>query len=363
MSPSRPSSRSHATKSKAITLPLPSYAQLSDADEAALSELFRKGTPANTLRAWERDLAYIAAWKMAVFGRPLTWPEEEAVALRFILQHAQDLTESPGPAQDAALELIAIGLRRELTAPAPATLDRRIASWQAFHRMRNLPSPFSAPLVSQARQKARRANARRRVAKSARPITRDVLTTLLATCDDSHRGIRDRAMLTLAFASGGRRRSEVTALNVEDITLSDFAEKGLVWLRLLETKTTRPGDAPRLPLKGPAARALVHWLEVTALKKGPLFRPVSKSDRPLPRRLAPDALRVILRHRLALAGLPQDYASPHGLRAGFLTQAALDGAPLAAAMKLSLHKSAIQAQKYYADVEITDNPATDLLGS
>ena len=75
-----------------------------------------------------------------------------------------------------------------------------------------------------------------------------------------------------------------------------------------------------------------------------------------------DALRTILRYRLQLAGLPVDFATLHGLRAGFLTQAALDGAPLAAAMKLSLHRSAVQAQKYYADVEISENPAADLLG-
>jgi hypothetical protein len=31
-------------------------------------------------------------------------------------------------------------------------------------------------------------------------------------------------------------------------------------------------------------------------------------------------------------------------------------------MKLSLHRSAVQAQKYYADVEISENPAADLLG-
>ena len=344
------------------TLALPSYAQLSEADEAALTELYRRGTPPNTLRAWERDLAYISAWKMAAFGQPLHWPEEEKVALRFILDHAQDLTDRTGPAQDVAMELQAIGLRVALSCPAPATLDRRIASWQAFHRMRNLVSPFSSPLVQQARQKARRANARPRLPKSAKPITRDVLETLLASCDDTHRGIRDRAMLMLAFASGGRRRSEVSGLNVEDIGRDDFATKGLVWIRLMETKTTRKDQAPKLPMKGRAARALVHWLELLGEAKGPLFRPVSKSDRPLPRRLATDALRPILRHRLRLAGLPEDYASPHGLRAGFLTQAALDGAPLAAAMKLSLHRSAVQAQKYYADVEIEDNPATDLLG-
>lgn len=344
------------------TLALPSYAQLSDADEAALTDLYRRGTPANTLRAWERDLAYIAAWKMAAFGQPLAWPEDEKVALRFILDHAQDLTNKAGPAQDVALELIAIGLRVALACPAPATLDRRIASWQAFHRMRNLTAPFSAPLVQQARQKARRANARPRIPKSPKPVTRDILESLLATCDDTNRGIRDRAMLMLAFASGGRRRSEVTALNVEDIGRDEFIAKGLLWIRLLETKTTKKDQAPKLPLKGRAARAVVHWLEVTRLVEGPLFRPVSKSDRPLPRRLASDALRTILRYRLKLAGLPEDFATPHGLRAGFLTQAALDGAPLAAAMKLSLHRSAVQAQKYYADVEISENPAADLLG-
>ncbi len=343
-------------------LALPAYAQLSEADEAALTELYRRGTPANTLRAWERDLAYVAAWKMAAFGQPLAWPEAEKVALRFILDHAQDLTDRPGAAQDVALELIAIGLRAALTCPAPATLDRRIASWQAFHRMRNLASPFTSPLVQQARQKARRANARPRVPKSPRPVTRDILEALLATCDDSHRGIRDRAMLMLAFASGGRRRSEVAGLNVEDIGRDDFKTRGLLWIRLLETKTTRKDQAPRLPLKGRAARAVVHWLEVTGISQGPLFRPISRGDRPLPRRLAPDALRTILRHRLRLAGLPEDFATPHGLRAGFLTQAALDGAPLAAAMKLSLHRSAVQAQKYYADVEISENPAANLLG-
>lgn len=343
-------------------LPLPLHAQLTDADEAALSELYRRGTPANTLRAWERDLAFIAAWKMAAFGRPLAWPEEERVALRFVLDHAQDLTDRPGPAQDAALELIGLGLRRSLACPAPSTLDRRIASWRAFHRMRNLPSPFASPLVAQARQKARRAGARPPAPKSAKPVTRDILERLLATCDDTMRGIRDRALLMLAFASGGRRRSEVTALDRADIDLDAFDTSGLALIRLRQTKTTRPDQAPRLPLKGRPARALVHWIACARIEDGPLFRPVSRADRPLPRRLSPDSVGIILRHRLDLAGLPAGFASAHGLRAGFLTQAALDGAPLAAAMQLSLHRSAVQAQKYYADVDIADNPATDLLG-
>lgn len=344
------------------TITLPTAASLPAEDEAALTALYKRGTPANTQRAWQSDLAYITAWKLAVFGQPLHWPEAERVALRFVLDHTIDLIQAPGRAQDAALEMIQLGLRRSLSCPAPATLDRRIASWRAFHRMKNLPSPFDAPMLKQARIKGRKAAARPQSAKSPRPINRTILEALLATCDTSLRGLRDRAMLMLGFGTGGRRRSEIAALYRDDIGTEDYVAKGLIWVRLLETKTTGKSDAPRLPLKGRAAHAVMGWIEAAAITTGPLFRPISQSDRPLPRRLAPDALRVILRHRLTCAGFPADYATPHGLRSGFLTQAALNGAPLAAAMKLSLHRSAIQAQKYYADVEIVDNPATNLLG-
>ena len=332
-------------------------------DEAeALTALYRRGTPANTLRAWERDLAYIAAWKKAVFGAGLDWPESESVALRFLLDHAQDLTDAPGPAQDAALALIAAGLRRSLACPAPATLDRRIASWRAFHRMKNLPSPLDAPTVSKTRARARRAAARPRARKSENPITRPVLEAMLATCDRSHRGLRDRAVLMLGWASGGRRRSEIAGLNRDDIDTRDFDASGLLRIRLLATKTTGPDLAPRLPLKGRPARAVMAWIIAARIEDGPLFRPVSLSDRVLNRRLGPEGIRAVIRHRLELAGYPPDFASAHGLRSGFLTQAALDGAPLPAAMALSLHRSPAQAQRYYADVEIADNPATDLLG-
>lgn len=345
-----------------VSTPLALPAALSDADEAALSDLFRRGTPENTLRAWERDLAYIAAWKLARFGAALAWPEDEQVVLRFVLDHSADLQAEEGPARAAAEALIGAGLRRSLACPAPATLDRRVASWRAFHRMKNLPSAFDAPLIRQARGKARRAAAREPSPKSAHPITRAVLEAMLKSCDDSHRGARDRAVLMLGWASGGRRRSEIAGLNCDDIDAREFAEKGLLRIRLLRTKTTGPERAPRLPLKGRAARAVMGWMRLAGLETGPLFRPVSLADRPLPRRITPDGIRQIIRHRLELAGYPADFATAHGLRSGFLTQAALDGAPLAAAMQLSLHRSASQAQRYYADVEIAENPAADLLG-
>lgn len=43
-------------------------------------------------------------------------------------------------------------------------------------------------------------------------ITRAVLEAMLATCEEDLRGIRDRAVLLVGFAAGGRRRDELVSL-------------------------------------------------------------------------------------------------------------------------------------------------------
>jgi hypothetical protein len=75
-------------------LSLPSPPALSVVDQDALTDLYIRGTPPNTLRAYERDLLYITAWKAASFDAPLSWPESEPVALRFILDHSRNLTDA-----------------------------------------------------------------------------------------------------------------------------------------------------------------------------------------------------------------------------------------------------------------------------
>lgn len=61
---------------------------------------------------------------------------------------------------------------------------------------------------------------RARARKSAKAVTVDVLPKLLATCaSDNLRDLRDKAILMMAFASGGRRRSEIARLRVEQLTI------------------------------------------------------------------------------------------------------------------------------------------------
>ena len=349
-------------------IPLPSVPiSLTPTDQAALTALYLQGTPATTLRAYDRDLVYLTAWKQAALKQALTWPESPETALRFLLDHSRDLTRAAADdsARQAAETLIAAGLRRSLSCPAPATLDRRIASWRAFHRMQNLASPFDTPLLRQARAKGRVAAKTVPAPKSANPITRDILLRLLSASGPGLRGIRDRAILLLGWASGGRRRAEIVSLDLADLDLSEFATKGLVWLRLPGTKTTTAAKTPRLVLKGQAARAVVAWIDAGIdagdSRTGPLFRRISRTGVAGAHRLTPDAVGQIVKRLVAAAGLPPGFASPHGLRSGFLTQAAQDGVQVQAAMRLSLHRSVAQAQRYYDDIELTDNPATNLL--
>ena len=105
---------------------------------------------------------------------------------------------------------------------APSTVRRRLAHWSTLHRWRGLTGPFGVPNVRQALRLATRAARHPRGRKSERPVTRDVLDQLLATCEaGSPSDLRDRALLLVAFASGGRRRSEAASLRVADLIVRE----------------------------------------------------------------------------------------------------------------------------------------------
>jgi len=81
-----------------------------------------------------------------------------------------------------------------------------------------LTGHFPPPPLRAALRLAVRAAARPRGRKSQKAVTRDVLEKLLAVCDWSPlKDLRDKALLLTAFASGGRRRSEIAGLRLEQI--------------------------------------------------------------------------------------------------------------------------------------------------
>lgn len=81
---------------------------------------------------------------------------------------------------------------------------------------------FGAPSLESALRLAVLASARPRQRKSRKAVTGDVLAKLLEACaSDRLVDVRHRALFLTAFASGGRPRSEVAGLRVDDLVDDD----------------------------------------------------------------------------------------------------------------------------------------------
>ena len=342
-------------------------ALLTDDDLATLRHLLRKGIPENSLRALASDLGYLEAWCQAATGAPLPWPAPEALVLKLIAHHLYDPSEqgkdaTHGMPAEIERALKGQGMLRVGGPHAPATVRRRLSSWASLHRWRGLESPTAAPRVRTALSLAVKAANRRPQRKSERAIVRTVLSEALERCyERTLAGRRDRALLLVAFGSGGRRRSEVAGLKVEDVieeapVPADPADPQSPKLRcysleLGRTKTTAAEDRARVKLVGLPADALKAWLDAARIRTGPVFRRIDRWERVSDEPLSPLGVNYIVKQCLKRAGHDPRAYSAHGLRAGFLTQAAKDGVPLPEAMRQSQHRSVQQVANYYNDAE------------
>ncbi len=350
---------------------------LTDEDVATLKHLAKEGMGANTLRALASDLGYLEAWCELSTGSPLPWPAPESLLLKFVAHHLWDPVEraedsSHGMPDDVEIGLRAKGLLRAEGPHAPDTVRRRLTSWSILSRWRGLAGSFTAPSLKAALRLAVRAAPRQRRSKSRRAVTADVLTKLLATCNGERLvDLRDRALLLTAFASGGRRRSEVAGLRVEDLVDEDQVHADprnpaspllpCLTVHLGRTKTTTTEDQAHAVLIGRPVVALKRWIEESRIESGPLFRRIDQWGNIDRRALTPQSVNLILKSRCKLAGLDVEMFSAHGLRSGYLTEAANRGVPLQEAMQQSLHKSVAQAASYYNNAERKNGRAARLL--
>jgi integrase len=342
-------------------------ALLTDDDVATLKHLAREGMGANTLRALASDLAYLEAWCSVATGSPLPWPAPESLVLKFVAHHLWDRTEREinpehGMPEDIRLALRGKGLLRSIGPHAPATVRRRLTSWSILTRWRGVPGAFLAPSLKSALRLAVKASDRPRQRKSKKAVTGDILAKLLAACDgDRLVDLRDRALLLMAFASGGRRRSEVAGLRLEDLSDEDPVRTDpgdpaspllpYLTIRLGRTKTATADDDEHVVLIGRPVMALKRWIAEAGIESGPLFRRIDQWGNLDRRALTSQSVNLILKTRIAQAGLDPSQFSAHGLRSGYLTEAANRGIPLADAMQQSRHKSATQAASYYNSAE------------
>ncbi len=346
---------------------------LTDQDVETLRHLVNEGMGANTLRALASDLAYLQAWSLATTGRSLPWPAPEALLLKFVAHHLWDTEKRAtdpehGMPLDVEDKLRLQGLLRSSGPHAPDTVRRRLATWSTLTKWRGLSGSFSSPALKSAIKLAVRATPRPRMRKSAKAVTGDILSKLIATCAaDSLRDIRDRAILMVAFASGGRRRSEIASLRIEQlkweepIQIDEAPPLSSLSIYLGRTKTSGADNDEVVYLSGRPVDALKAWLAAAKIEKGSVFRAIDRWGNVSRRPLDPKAINDIVKQRASMAGLDPSEFSAHGLRSGYLTEAANRGIPLPEAMEQSRHRSVQQASEYYNHAQRRSGRASRLL--
>jgi len=198
--------------------------------------------------------------------------------------------------------------------------------------------------------------------REAKPLLRDDLLMVLDKMGDGVKDIRDRALLLIGFA-GALRRSELVGLNAEDV---EHVRQGIV-LHLRRSKTDQDGKGRKIGIPFGRTRwcpvaSLDAWLAASGLAEGAIFRPVDRHGRIHDARLSGEAIALVVRERVAAAGLDPARYSGHSLRAGLATSAAQAGVPTWRIRTQTGHASDAMLARYIRDGELfTQNAAGALL--
>lgn len=199
------------------------------------------------------------------------------------------------------------------------------------------------------------------VLEAGRYIPRAEFDALLSVCFNDRkknggraaRGVRDAALMTLAWVTG-MRRSEMVGLDLSDVDRS--SGKWRVTIR------HGKGDKQRRILLADAGkRRLREWVSVRGDSDGPLFCTVSKGDRVrLDRRLTDDGIAKMLAERARAAGLEKT-VTWHDFRRTFASNLLDLGADIVTVQKLMGHASPTTTSRYDRRGERTQDAAIEKL--
>jgi site-specific recombinase XerD len=246
-------------------------------------------------------------------------------------------------------ETVAAFLAHEASRNVKAsTIGRRTAAIRYAHKLAGLPTPTDDELVKATVRGIRRTLGTAKTKKA--PATAERLLAMAANTGDGLKGQRDRALLLLGFA-GALRRSELVALDIEDIEEAPDGMK--VTIRHSKTDQEGAGQSIAVPFGKIACPvvALKEWIAAAGLRSGAIFRSVNRHGQAGERLTDQSVADIVKEHAGRLRLDPRQFAG-HSLRAGFLTSAAGRGASIFKMMDVSRHRSVETLRGYVRDAEL-----------
>ena len=226
-----------------------------------------------------------------------------------------------------------VALRAALRASgyAPATVNKHLAAVRGVLRHAWRLGQLSTDEYQRARDVSGVSGSRR---PAGRALDQWELAALFRACDDgSLIGVRDAALFALLF-SGGLRRAEASALDLDALDVSACTL----------TLVGKGNHERAVPLRGGARRALEAWLARRGTMPGPLVCRVRAGLVLSDLRLGPESVRARLRARALAAGLA--HCSPHDLRRTFVTRLLDEGVDLALVGRMAGHRQVQTTARY-----------------
>jgi len=199
--------------------------------------------------------------------------------------------------------------------------------------------------------------------KQKKAATTDILSAMVTHIDrDKTIGKRDAALLLLGW-SGAFRRSELVALDVDDLEETD---KGLL-VTVRRSKTDQEGKGREIAILAGSRdgvcpiKAIRDWQEAAGISEGKLFRSVNRWGQ-VGESLTPRVVSSVVKRYAKAAGMDSETFAGHSLRAGFVTSAASRGAKADRIADVTGHKSAEMIRTYTRRVDaFADHAAQGLL--
>ena len=241
-----------------------------------------------------------------------------------------------------------------------STIKRRLVSIGVIHKMKGFYLDTKHPVIIENFMGIKRLKGVSQNGK--KPILINDLKLIIDVINKQKepdiKKLRNKALLLLGFA-GGFRRNELISLNLEDL---DFVFEGLkIYIRRSKTDQYGEGYIKGIPyfdnyLYCPV-KNLKNWLNISKLKKGPIFVRFSKGSNLTNIRLTDQSVALIIKEYLAKAGINNKNYSGHSLRSGFATSAADAGAEERSIMAMTGHKTSQMVRRYIREANIFKNNA------
>ena len=229
-----------------------------------------------------------------------------------------------------------------------STLKRRIASISIIHKLKGHYIDTKHPIIMENLLGIKRQKGSNQ--KSKKPILINDLKAIINVINKANikesRKLRDKALILVGFG-GGFRRSELVALDYEDV---EFVREGVkIFVRRSKTDQSGEGMTKAIPsfdnaLYCPVVN-LQNWIYELKIKKGKIF---SISDK---------SVALTIKKYATLAGLDGNKYAGHSLRSGFATSTAEAGAEERNIMAMTGHKTTQMVRRYIQEANLFKNNA------